>query len=346
MIYIPLPMVLSLLLMLVAALIYLRRPESGKPVCGFVLVCAVSLSLVGLRWSLDIALLRFLQPAVAALIPVLAWCCFVPAHRAGSVSWWHFSGPATVLLGSFIYPWWPWPIDVALVGLSLVYGVALWRLSTQPAAYVRLEDSRWFVLNERLGAGLLLFSALVDALLAIDFAVFSGEHVLTIVSAAHLMMLPALVAVVILASRTMPSLTVLSPDNFTDPEPLPLAAENDDDARCQIVARLDDLMCEHKWYLDTDLTLDRLARKMMIPARQISRAVNHVHGENLSRFVNRYRVEHAKTLLITTDQSVTEIYLSAGFQTKSNFNREFARLTGVTPSAFRRQGRDSCSSLQ
>nr|WP_232515729.1 hypothetical protein [Aeromonas salmonicida] len=29
--------------------------------------------------------------------------------------------------------------------------------------------------------------------------------------------------------------------------------------------------------------------------------------------------------------------MNAGFQTKSNFNREFSRLTGLTPSAFRKQ---------
>jgi AraC-like DNA-binding protein len=32
---------------------------------------------------------------------------------------------------------------------------------------------------------------------------------------------------------------------------------------------------------------------------------------------------------------VTEIMLEAGFQTKSNFNREFKRVTGLTPSDYR-----------
>ncbi|MDM5053684.1 AraC family transcriptional regulator [Aeromonas dhakensis] len=32
---------------------------------------------------------------------------------------------------------------------------------------------------------------------------------------------------------------------------------------------------------------------------------------------------------------MTQILMNAGFQTKSNFNREFQRITGLTPSQFR-----------
>ncbi|MEZ8387612.1 helix-turn-helix domain-containing protein, partial [Vibrio splendidus] len=42
-----------------------------------------------------------------------------------------------------------------------------------------------------------------------------------------------------------------------------------------------------------------------------------------------------KTLLMQSDEAITDIFLSSGFQTKSNFNREFSRITGQTPSEYR-----------
>jgi AraC-like DNA-binding protein len=103
-----------------------------------------------------------------------------------------------------------------------------------------------------------------------------------------------------------------------------------------IVHKIDVLLTTKEVFLDPDLTLDRLARKACIPARQISAAINQVYGRNVSQVVNEYRIERAKTLLTSSDKNITQIYLDSGFQTKSNFNREFNRVTQQTPSAFRR----------
>jgi AraC-like DNA-binding protein len=55
-----------------------------------------------------------------------------------------------------------------------------------------------------------------------------------------------------------------------------------------------------------------------------------VKGENVSRYVNRQRIEHACTLL-QRGQSVTAAMLDSGFNTKSNFNREFLRTKTSSP---------------
>ncbi|WP_425336232.1 helix-turn-helix domain-containing protein [Sinorhizobium garamanticum] len=52
--------------------------------------------------------------------------------------------------------------------------------------------------------------------------------------------------------------------------------------------------------------------------------------------VNEYRIEEAKRLLAQSNLPVTTIIFEAGFQTKSNFNREFLRVTGMSPSDYRR----------
>jgi len=101
------------------------------------------------------------------------------------------------------------------------------------------------------------------------------------------------------------------------------------------IAAIRKLMEMTRAYRDADLNLDRLARKLAIPARQISNAINRATGNNVSRYVNDFRIAEACRLITATDKSVTEIMLEVGFQTKSNFNREFRRVTDMTPLAWR-----------
>jgi AraC-like DNA-binding protein len=69
--------------------------------------------------------------------------------------------------------------------------------------------------------------------------------------------------------------------------------------------------------------------------RQISAAINRATGKNVSQYVNEFRIAEACALLVETDKPVTEIMLDVGFQTKSNFNREFRRVTNMTPVQWR-----------
>lgn len=59
----------------------------------------------------------------------------------------------------------------------------------------------------------------------------------------------------------------------------------------------------------------------------------------VSQFVNGFRVKDAAKLLTTTDQTILQISLAVGFLSKSNFNCEFTRVMGQTPSAWRQAGR-------
>ena len=104
----------------------------------------------------------------------------------------------------------------------------------------------------------------------------------------------------------------------------------------QIIDRLDALMEQGRLYLDPDFTLIRLARRLGLPVKTLSSAINRVSGGNVSRYINARRIKAACAALEQGD-SVTEAMLSAGFNTKSNFNREFLRITGKTPREFRGQ---------
>jgi AraC-like DNA-binding protein len=87
------------------------------------------------------------------------------------------------------------------------------------------------------------------------------------------------------------------------------------------------------------LTLSKLSRKLLIPAKQISTAINLVYQQNISKVINEYRIQHAKQAILSSDETITQVFMNSGFQTKSNFNREFARIVGMTPSEFRKQSK-------
>jgi AraC-like DNA-binding protein len=99
------------------------------------------------------------------------------------------------------------------------------------------------------------------------------------------------------------------------------------------MARLNRLLAEEQLYLDPGLTLARLAKRLHVPAKRLSAAINQAAGENVSRFINGFRIRRACERLEAGD-NVTTAMLESGFNAKSNFNREFLRVTGSTPSAW------------
>jgi len=60
-----------------------------------------------------------------------------------------------------------------------------------------------------------------------------------------------------------------------------------------------------------------------------------VTGRTLTDFMNDVRIGHASRLLIETDQSVSAIAYASGFESLSNFNLRFRKLTGLNPREYR-----------
>ncbi len=60
-------------------------------------------------------------------------------------------------------------------------------------------------------------------------------------------------------------------------------------------------------------------------------------GKTFPTFLNDLRIGRACRLLAETDMNVTEIALACGYQNMSNFNRQFLRIRGESPSEFRRR---------
>jgi len=61
-------------------------------------------------------------------------------------------------------------------------------------------------------------------------------------------------------------------------------------------------------------------------------------GENLSKYLNRLRVEKASHLLLETDMSLSEIAACCCFEDQSWFSKIFKAYTGISPGKYRIQG--------
>lgn len=344
MVAIPLPFVVSLLLCVLAGSLWMQRRHASLLACVFLLMCAFTTFIVGLRWTFDVALLRTLQPICASLIPVLAWWVFAKARSQQRLPWWHGLLPALVGVCAVTYPWWQPPVDMLITVEYIVYGVALWRSAKHSHALenVRLTDLHRAIQSERVAGTMLLFSALIDGAMTLDFMLYQGLHAVWILSIGHALLLPTLALSVVCLSVTTTEDTenTAEVDESIKVEGTPAQTDGeaslDEEADAmRISQQANQVLQEQALFLDPDLTLAKIARKVGIPARQISAAINRTASQNVSQWVNHYRIEHAKKLLVTTSAPITQVYLDSGFQTKSNFHREFSRLTQQTPSAYR-----------
>jgi AraC-like DNA-binding protein len=93
-----------------------------------------------------------------------------------------------------------------------------------------------------------------------------------------------------------------------------------------------------KIYRNDILSLNVLAERLGIPSHQLSWIINNKVGKTFSDFLNHYRIEEVKKRLVSyqdRDKTILEIAFSAGFNTKSSFNKTFKMLTGKTPRDYR-----------
>jgi len=120
-----------------------------------------------------------------------------------------------------------------------------------------------------------------------------------------------------------------APDN-TD------ASENHDRL---IIADIEKAMYEKKLYKRSDLSLDILAEETGFNRYYLSAALNRSTGKNFNTYVNEYRVKEAIRILSDADgQQLTAdaIAFESGFNDRISFYRVFKKLTGLSPTEFRK----------
>jgi AraC-like DNA-binding protein len=84
-----------------------------------------------------------------------------------------------------------------------------------------------------------------------------------------------------------------------------------------------------------ELSLCKVAKAVNISSNHLSEKFKQVTGINFVDYVARARFEKARNLLLNSNRRISEIAFAAGFQSLSQFNRVFKKVSGKSPSAYR-----------
>lgn len=340
------------LAMMLAGYCSLSRALPGRAwLVGFCLAFAFQSGLLTLHlWSPGV-----LPPAwravVGASIPPLIYLFFargtgVPAASPQSRDALH-ALPVLAVLLLVLAPRSGWWIDAAMVAIEAGYALALLSLN-RASGDVGPVRRRALLL----AAGFLIAVAVLDVAIALELAggrLLSGSFALRV---AVVLLSAFLVAWFAWAWRDPEWFRHLGSTVLEVASPAPAAAPADDrrpvdqdpevegqDADAlDLCRRLDAHLRNRQAYAEFGLSLATTARRLSVSPKRLSAAVNRVHGRGFRTLLNDYKVEAATRLLADpslADRPITEIMFDAGFQTKSNFNKEFVQRLGVSPGEFR-----------
>ena len=119
-------------------------------------------------------------------------------------------------------------------------------------------------------------------------------------------------------------------------------AAPDADISQEVIEKIRRTMEDQQLYLTQNLNIEEFSKHVGIHYREVSSIINKHFETNFFEFVNEYRVNKAKQMLLdknNADMTILDILLESGFNSKSSFHRFFKRYTGMSAADFRKQER-------
>jgi len=112
----------------------------------------------------------------------------------------------------------------------------------------------------------------------------------------------------------------------------------------ELLQNMISLIEEEKYFLNPHFTIDEFSKEINTNRGYISQIINEFFKTNFNNFINEYRVKETRKLLIDPkydNYSLEGIASLAGFNNRVTFNTAFKKFTGVTPSFFKKNSRES-----
>lgn len=331
MIFVPLPLFATLGLVFILIQMVRSRDmgiQANQLFIGLVALYALQTLLLCLRWGYGFDGIAIWIAMLASVLPVIAYFSYLSLmNRLTIAMLWPLAIVGVNWIVLFLNPDFA---DAVILITYLSFGIALLRHAStrgDTLELVQIGQADNVMRAMILTGAALVCSALIDVFVIADFIKTGGQNIglsVTLVQTVFLLCI-GLAAIVGEPGGTQ--------ENRLDVTSSEKDITEEDDA---IVKRLLHLFEAEDLHHDTELNLRRLSRRLNLPSRSVSQAINKTQNESVSQFVNRFRIKDACKLLESTDQTILQISLAAGFMTKSNFNREFARITNQTPSNWRK----------
>lgn len=112
----------------------------------------------------------------------------------------------------------------------------------------------------------------------------------------------------------------------------PLASRRGEGAEAELMTRIIGLMETEQMYLNPELKVSDISETLGVHRNAVSACINSHQGCSFSQFVNDYRLQHAKRLLLEASElKVSAVAMESGFANERTFFRVFKTATGMTP---------------
>ena len=86
-----------------------------------------------------------------------------------------------------------------------------------------------------------------------------------------------------------------------------------------------------------NITIDKVADVASMTNQAFCRYFKKHTRKSYINFLNEVRINVAKRILRERNRSIAEVSVAVGFNNLSNFNRFFKKITGKTPSTYRKE---------
>lgn len=96
---------------------------------------------------------------------------------------------------------------------------------------------------------------------------------------------------------------------------------------------------KEKPYLNSELTLKELSEGLSVSEHNLSEVINTSLNQNYFDLINSYRVKEVQQRMKNPENknfTILAIAFDSGFNSKSSFNSVFKKITGMTPTEFKR----------
>ncbi|MBP2834171.1 helix-turn-helix transcriptional regulator [Aquimarina sp. U1-2] len=106
----------------------------------------------------------------------------------------------------------------------------------------------------------------------------------------------------------------------------------------KVLQNVKKLLVEDEIFLKNDISLADVAHHLGITPRELSQVINENEQKNFSEFINHYRIQKAKELLVAphyANEKIATIAYDCGFGNVTSFNLAFKAETEITPSHYR-----------
>ncbi len=335
---IPIPWVLSIFAVILGTTVAVRTHQTPGARAFFslsLMATALVGILVGSRLEYGYAFAKIAQPHLGALIAPGLWLGF---RSLMTQTGWpeprevYLHGIVALLVQIGIALPVGWSTEIVLTAANGIYLVLLAsRIHLEEDAFVQIPVEGYFRVKLCLIGAVFFLGLILQADIAILLADFVGGEAMAtrfLTGATGILVAASIVAALIGAPVFMANRERGHQNAYKAHPP----NQQDHD----LVNRAREVISEQQLYTDPHISLARLARRLGLPAKVLSQAINRCTGNNFSRFLNEFRIRHSEDLLQSGNLQISEVMLSSGFISKSAFNSEFRRITGQTPTEYRK----------